>query len=190
MAIIHQTSMEPTKVELLTDWLPKQSWYLGGAGTPVLAKAGGFRLDDPAGEVGIEFVVVVDTAGAEPVAYLVPMGYRGEPLDGVPEAALVGTSEHGVLGTRWLYDGAHDPVVQAQLRALLAGAAVPQDQDEDDTPDLTVAVHGTADAQEFEPRLTRVLRAGEAAGDAAQLVAEWAWPDGSTGRGVFATAAR
>ncbi|MCC9309007.1 1,4-alpha-glucan branching protein [Kitasatospora sp. RB6PN24] len=190
MAVIHQTTMQPTKVELLTDWLPKQSWYLGGAGTPVLAKAGGFRLDDPAGEVGIEFVVVVDTSAAEPVAYLVPMGYRGAPLDGVPETALVGTSEHGVLGTRWLYDGAHDPVVREQLRALMNGGAVPQDQDEDDTPDLTVTVHGAVGDGEFDVRLSRVLRAGAAQGDTAQLVAEWTWPEGSTTRGVFATAVR
>jgi hypothetical protein len=38
-----------------------------------LAKAGGFRLDDPQGEVGIEFMVVTDTAGPQPVAYLVPL---------------------------------------------------------------------------------------------------------------------
>jgi hypothetical protein len=52
VAIIHNTTMVPTKLELLTAWLPRQPWYLG-AGRPELARAGGFRLDDPAGEVGI-----------------------------------------------------------------------------------------------------------------------------------------
>lgn len=29
MAVIHQTTMKPNKVELLTAWLPSQPWYLG-----------------------------------------------------------------------------------------------------------------------------------------------------------------
>lgn len=84
MAFIHHTTMTPTKLELLTEWLPKQNWYLGDANTPELSKAGGFRLDDPEGAVGIEFMVVVDAAAQEPVAYLVPMGYRDTALEGVP----------------------------------------------------------------------------------------------------------
>ncbi|GAB3986101.1 hypothetical protein GCM10029978_100720 [Actinoallomurus acanthiterrae] len=188
MAFIHHTTMTPTKLELLTEWLPKQSWYVGGAGTPELHKGGGFRLDDPAGEVGIELMVVVDTSGREPVAYLVPMGYRGTALGGVPGEALIGTSEHGVLGKRWIYDGAHDPVVMARLRALLRGEAVPQRQSVSDTPDPTVIVHGPVDG---EVRINRVLRSAEAADEAPGcLVAGWAWPDGTAARGVFATAAQ
>lgn len=30
MAIIYDTTMRPGKLELLTTWLPAQSWYLGG----------------------------------------------------------------------------------------------------------------------------------------------------------------
>ncbi|GAB4003942.1 hypothetical protein GCM10029992_47480 [Glycomyces albus] len=133
MATIHDTTMTPTKLELLTEWLPQQPWY-EGEGSPDLVKSGGFRLDDPEGEVGIEIQVAVDTAGPEPVAYLVPMGYRGAPLQDAPAGALIGTSEHGVLGPRWIYDGAHDPVVMAQLRALLRGEAEAQHQSESDTP--------------------------------------------------------
>lgn len=33
MAAIHRTTMTPTKLELLTGWLPKQSWYVGDAET-------------------------------------------------------------------------------------------------------------------------------------------------------------
>ncbi|WP_406204497.1 1,4-alpha-glucan branching protein [Kitasatospora sp. NBC_01560] len=190
MAAIHRTTMTPTKLELLTDWLPKQSWYLGTGAAPALERAGGFRLDDPAGAVGIEFMVVVDTSAQEPVAYLVPMAYRAAALEGAPGEALIGTSEHGVLGTRWIYDGAHDPAVTAQLRALLRGEAVPQHQSLSDTADPTVTVHGTAPGEAFDVRLHRVLRPAEAApGPAATLLAGWTWPDGTTVRGAFATVA-
>ncbi|MGY1577640.1 maltokinase N-terminal cap-like domain-containing protein [Streptomyces sp. MN13] len=188
MAAIHHTTMTPTKLELLAGWLPKQSWYVGHAGTPEPVKAGGFRLDDPEGEVGIEFMVVADAGAPEPVAYLVPMGYRGAALEGLPGEALIGTSEHGVLGTRWIYDGVHDPVVTAQLRALLRGEAVPQHQNESDTPDPTVTVRGTGPGDGFDIRLNRVLRPAEDEPEASgQLVAGWTWPDGTAARGVLAT---
>ncbi|MFF8504916.1 1,4-alpha-glucan branching protein [Streptomyces anulatus] len=187
MASIHRTTMTPTKLELLAGWLPRQSWYAGSGETPDLVNAGGFRLDDPAGEVGIEFMVVADRAGQEPVAYLVPLGYRGAALEGVPGEALIGTSEHGVLGTRWIYDGAHDPVVLAQLRALLGGDAKPQQQSVSDTPDPTVIVHGTGPGQGADVRINRVLRPAEAAqGSSGRLVAGWTWPDGTAVRGEMA----
>lgn len=191
MAYIHRTTMTPGKVELLTEWLPKQSWYAGESARPELAKAGGFRLDDPEGEVGIEFMVVTDTAGQEPVAYLVPMSYRGAALEGVPGGALIGTAEHGVLGTRWIYDGVHDPVVVAQLRALLRGETTPQHQSESDTPDPTVIVHGIGPEDGIEVQVNRVLRPGETAdGSPGRLIAGWTWPNGTTARGVFAAVTR
>ncbi|MEU3056149.1 maltokinase N-terminal cap-like domain-containing protein [Streptomyces griseus] len=192
MASIHRTTMTPTKLELITGWLPKQSWYVGAAGAPELVKAGGFRLDDPDGAVGIEFMVVTDVAGPEPVAYLVPLGYRGAVLEGVPAEALIGTAEHGVLGTRWVYDGAHDPVVLAQLNALLRGEATPQHQSLSDTLDPTVTVRGVAPGPGHEPevRISRVLRAAEAEqGASVRLVAGWSRPDGTAARGVFAAVA-
>ncbi|MCT7351172.1 1,4-alpha-glucan branching protein [Streptomyces sp. 15-116A] len=189
MAIIHRTTMTPTKLELLTAWLPRQSWYAGDAEKPELVRAGGFRLDDPEGEVGIEFMVVVDTAGQEPVAYHVPLSYRGAALEGAPDEALIGTSEHGVLGTRWVYDGIHDPVVTEQLLALLRGEAVPQHQNESDTPDPTVTVHGDAPADGRPVQIDRVLRPSEhARTTSAHVVAGWTWPDGTTARAVFASA--
>lgn len=185
MATIHDTTMAPTKLELLTGWLPQQSWYEGD-GSPDLVKSGGFRLDDPEGEVGIEIQVAVDTAGPEPVAYQVPMGYRGAPLQDAPAGALIGTSEHGVLGPRWIYDGAHDPVVMAQLRALLRGEAEAQHQSESDTPDPTVIAGGNGGGPEV--RLERVLRQGESSPPtSAYVVAGWVLPDGTAQRGVFAT---
>lgn len=190
MAVIHRTTMTPTKLELLAGWLPRQDWYEGDASE--LVNAGGFRLDDPDGAVGIEFMVVVDTGGPEPVAYTVPLSYRDAALDDVPDAALIGTAEHGVLGTRWIYDGTHDPVVTAQLRALVRGEATPQHQRESDTPDPTVTVRwseghgGAARDKEFDVRVERVPGKVEEA--LAGVVATWTWPDGTPGHGVVATA--
>ncbi|MET7622002.1 1,4-alpha-glucan branching protein [Streptomyces sp. NPDC005408] len=137
MAVIHKTTMTPGKLELLGVWLPAQPWYIGTAREPELTKAGGFRLDDPQGEVGIEFMVVTDRSGDRPLSYHVPLTYRGAPLDGADQA-LIGTSEHGVLGRRWVYDGTRDPVLVAQLLALLQGRAEPQAQSATNTPDPTV----------------------------------------------------
>ncbi|MGW1051488.1 maltokinase N-terminal cap-like domain-containing protein [Streptomyces sp. NPDC002521] len=137
MAIIHHTTLQPTKLELLTGWLPTRPWYRGGPDAPVLTKSGGFRLDDPEGEVGIEFMVATDTSTPEPTAYLVPLTYRGAPLEGA-EHALVGTMEHGVLGKRWAYDGCHDPVLVAGLLSLIEGRTQAQAQSIDDTPDHEV----------------------------------------------------
>ncbi|MFE6686385.1 1,4-alpha-glucan branching protein [Streptomyces sp. NPDC057743] len=137
MAVIHETTLKPTKLELLTAWLPDQPWYTGSGQAPELARAGGFRLDDPQGAVGIEFVVVTDRSGELPRAYLVPFTYRGAPLDGA-EAGLVGTMEHGVLGRRWVYDGTHDPVLVAQLLAFVQGRVEAQAQNSSDARDDSV----------------------------------------------------
>ncbi|GAA4937838.1 hypothetical protein HD597_004762 [Nonomuraea thailandensis] len=210
MAVIHHTVLKPTKLELLTSWLPSRPWYHGGAGGPELAKAGGFRLDDPAGEVGMEFLIVSDTSGAEPTSYLVPLTYRGAPLDGA-EHALVGTMEHGVLGRRWAYDGCHDPVLLAELAGLIGGRVQAQDQSTSDTPDRDVtrscagagpagfsaAVDDREGTELPAPggaalRLHRVLTpAGDGepalpAGAAGHLAGSWGLPDGTRARGLFA----
>ncbi|MEU6197980.1 1,4-alpha-glucan branching protein [Streptomyces sp. NPDC047061] len=207
MALIHHTTLKPTKVELLAGWLPTRPWYHGPA-APELVKAGGFRLDDPAGEVGIEFMVV--TAG--PGAYLVPLTYRGAPLEGA-EHALVGTMEHGVLGTRWAYDGCHDPVLTAGLLALIEGRTEAQAQSITDTPDREVersyagegpvpglgAPVDTDESTEFAVpgagpvlRLRRVLEPGSTPpdGTAGQVTGAWQQPDGNRARAVFATLGR
>ncbi|MFE1591162.1 1,4-alpha-glucan branching protein [Nocardia sp. NPDC058705] len=137
MAVIHQTTVTPSKLELLTGWLPGRQWYRGG--TPTLSKAGGFRLDDPAGAVGIEFMLVVDDSAAERVLYEVPLTYRGAPMSG-GEAALVGTAEHGVLGRRWIYDATADEVAVRAVVDFLSGKAVAQAQNHSDTADPSVLV--------------------------------------------------
>ncbi len=139
MAIIHEAALVPSKLELLTAWLPGRPWYLGDRTVPLLTTAGGFRLDDPDGRVGLEFMAVTDASGDEPVTYHVPLSYRGAPLTGADDA-LIGTAEHGVLGTRWIYDGTRDPVLVGQLFALLLGETVPQAQSISDTVDPSVSI--------------------------------------------------
>jgi hypothetical protein len=202
MAVIHQTYVKPTKLELLTTWLPTRPWYHGSA-EPELVKSGGFRLDDPEGEVGIEFMVVTDGTGA----YLVPLTYRAAPLPGA-EHALVGTMEHGVLGPRWAYDGCHDPVLTAGLTAFIEGRVQAQAQSVSHTLDREVARSWTGEARipaldaptdtdeatEFAVpdgptlRLHRVLTPGSTAPEGAlgQVTGAWAQADGTRVRALFA----
>ncbi|MFC4147193.1 hypothetical protein ACFO0M_13130 [Micromonospora mangrovi] len=117
MALLHRAEISPTKLELLAAWLPGRRWFHGPAGAEVVRVAA-FRFDDPAGEVGIETMLV--RAGDGPV-HQVPLTYRGAPLAGA-DGWLVGTTHHSVLGERWVYDGCGDPVYVAALaEAILAG---------------------------------------------------------------------
>ncbi|WP_328416985.1 1,4-alpha-glucan branching protein [Streptomyces violaceus] len=211
MAVIHHTTLTPTKLELLTSWLPSRPWYRGDAAEPKLVKAGGFRLDDPRGEVGVEFLVVTDTSGPRPTSYLVPFAYRGAPLDGA-EHALVGTMEHGVLGRRWAYDGCHDPVSLAQLSALIEGRVQAQDQNISDVPDREVTASCTGEGplptnftatddrdgtrlttpQGTTLHLHRVLQPAPAGpltparGATGHVTGSWQLPDGTRARGMLA----
>ncbi len=187
MAIIHKTTLEPGKLALLTSWLPRQPWYRGT--TPDLAKAGGFRLDDPDGEVGIEFCFVVDSSGSAPIVYHAPLTFRGAPLPGA-DAALIGESEHGVLGRRWVYDAEVDPVALEQMRALFRGGAEPQQQSVSNAADATVVVHGATRGDDPHPRAVRVLADGAAgshgvvaAEGKAWVEASWRVSEMSSGRG-------
>src|SRR6476469_1360950 len=114
MAILHQATITPGKRELMHGWLPTRSWYDGRERKPV----GSFRLDDPEGEVGCEFFLL----GGEGLTTLfLPLTYRAAALDGAEEH-LIGTTEHSVLGPRWVYDACGDPVgMAALLSAILTG---------------------------------------------------------------------
>jgi hypothetical protein len=177
MAVIHSTTLKPSKLELLTAWLPTQPWYRG-QGAPSLAKAGGFRLDDPAGEVGIELMIVTDTAGPEVDAYLVPLTYRATPGAGT----LIGSMDHGVLGVRYAYDGPTDPVFRFQVDALLRGEVLPQSQSESATIDPTVRVALAPGATDVE--IVRRLDAASAANLPGTVSALWRDPDGVANRSV------
>jgi hypothetical protein len=144
MALLHRAKLDPTKLELLTAWLPDRRWYEGQSAAG-LESVAAFRFDDPAGAVGIETILV--RVGDGPV-YQVPLTYRGAPLDGAEEW-LVGTTEHSVLGRRWMYDACGDPVYVAALgRAILAGGSQAEEHIdvngrlERREPTLTIGVGG------------------------------------------------
>jgi Maltokinase N-terminal cap domain len=200
MAIVHRTTLVPGKLDLLRNWLPAQSWYVRtAAARPELSRAGGFRLDDPDGEVGIEFMIVLNQAAGDTAAYLVPMTYRGSPLADADDA-LIGTTEHGVLGTRWIYDGARDQVLITQLAELTQGRAQAQAQSQSSTPDPTVhsrPVPGSleATAAKLKIAIVRPLIPADSNLDAdlgpagvGHVSATWTAADGSQVRSVVATA--
>ena len=113
MAVIHRASLVPSKLELIDRWLATQPWDGGGA---ELRRVGSYRFDDPDGEVGVEGLLV---ARGEMVFHVL-LTYRGAPLEGADEW-LIGTMEHSVLGTRWVYDGVGDPVAVAALARAMRG---------------------------------------------------------------------
>jgi hypothetical protein len=176
VAIIHRTTMSPSKLQLLSSWLPRQPWYVGPA-APDLSRAGGFRLDDPAGEVGVEFLIVNAVSASLGVTYNVPLTYRGAPVPAV-EGALVGTAEHGVLGPRWIYDGPSDPIFRDELVKLLCGLTLPQHASRSERADENVVVSPTADRDAAATAsVVRVLIGGvpEASPSVSTV---WTAPDG------------
>jgi hypothetical protein len=112
MAIIYKADLTPSKPELIGAWLDAQPWAGRGPGEIL----GAYRFDDPEGEVGVEAFLV---RRGDRLLHL-PLTYRGAPLPG-HEEHLVGTLEHSVLGTRWVYDGTEDEVSLACFRRALEG---------------------------------------------------------------------
>ena len=200
MAQIHRTTLTPGKLDLVGPWLTKQPWFVrapstGRApdhGTPVLSRGGGFRLDDPGGAVGIEFMVIADESAVDPadesagqpVFYLVPVTYRGAPLAGA-EHALIGTTEHGVLGRRWVYDGVHDLVLVSQLLALVQNLVRAQAQNVSDTVDEKVIARAG-----LPGRLDALRATATDAGDGTVLAVDADEPSASRTRQISLRIAR
>ncbi|MHA7862231.1 maltokinase N-terminal cap-like domain-containing protein [Tessaracoccus sp. Y36] len=164
--------LRPTKIELLQGWLPRQHWFFGDAGR--LERVANFRLADPDGEVGLDSMVISDGVHA----YFVPVTWRAAPLDG---GDLIGTLEHSVLGTRYCYDAATDPVFMAELERVIReadGQADVHDHDGNVLP-LVMDVHGSGvvpgEGSDAELELVRVLeRSADVPGDAlGTLIADW-----------------
>jgi hypothetical protein len=170
MAIVYQADLRPSKLELLAAWLPSRPWY-SGPGTAELTRVAAYRFDDPAGAVGMETMLV--RAGDGPVIQAA-LTYRGAPLPGA-DAWLLGTSEHSVLGRRWIYDACGDPVYAATLAAVIFGAAEQAEEfvDIDGQPQrrepvMSVSGSGKGDA----PTVTTIVRVDEA--DPTLIVADTA----------------
>jgi hypothetical protein len=123
MALLHRAELSPSKLELLTGWLPARPWYREDSADG-LERVAAFRFDDPAGQVGVETLLVA--VGDGPV-YQVPLTYRDAPLAGADDW-LIGTLDHSVLGKRWVYDACGDPVYAAALAAAVLADAGQADE--------------------------------------------------------------
>ncbi|MFI7673491.1 hypothetical protein [Actinophytocola sp. NPDC049390] len=155
MALIHRATLTPTKLELLSATLPGRPWY---AASGDLDRVAAYRFDDPAGAVGIETMLV---RGGDGPVHQVPLTYRAAPLAGA-DAWLLGTAEHSVLGTRWVYDAVGDPVYAAVLaHAILTGAGQAEELvDGVERRAPTMAVASTAVAGATAPAVGSVVRVG------------------------------
>lgn len=177
MAVIHQATISPTKLEFAQAWLDQQPWAPQGPTEMV----GGYRFDDPAGEVGIEGLLL---RRGEAVLHL-PVSYRGAPLEG-GEEFLVTTMTHTALGDRWVYLAAGDPVARAAYLAFLSGEQQQAPLEvhhcdgsvEHREPSVTITAHGevgkgTAEDLEF------VGLVGSPVPGTAWITATWAGGSGT-----------
>ena len=114
MATLYAAELRPTKIELLSRWVPTQSWA-NDVDTSILEQVGAFRFDDPDGEVGVETHLLRNKDGQ---VIQVPLTYRATALDGA-EDSLITTMHHSVLGERWVYDASVDPVFARTLAATI-----------------------------------------------------------------------
>ena len=117
MALLYKATLTPTKIELLQTWVSKQPW-LGDVDATTVEAVGSYRFDDPDGEVGMETHLL---RGVDGQILQVPVTYRAAPMAGA-DSLLIGTTQHSVLGERWVYDACGDPVyVRALATAVLSG---------------------------------------------------------------------
>ena len=154
MGLVHRATLTPSKQELVAAWVPARPW---AHGLEIARKVAEYRFDDPTGEVGIETILFADEHGT---TVQVPLTYRAAPLAGAQDF-LVGTSEHSVLGTRWVYDGCCDPVWATGLAtAILTGGTQVQMFLEEDGRRIDLpprmSVRGSGSAGTEVPAITRV----------------------------------
>jgi hypothetical protein len=116
MGIVHRATLTPSKQEIVQGWLPSRSWAVGRT---IAEKVAEYRYDDPEGEVGVETILWRVDDGT---LVQTPLTYRAEPLAGAQEH-LITTTDHSVLGERWVYDGCGDPVWASTLTAAIVGGA-------------------------------------------------------------------
>lgn len=160
VAKIYDTTLEPSKEAVVAEWITGQPWYRGGA-TPTLTKVGAFRFVDPEGEVGMETLLLREQdAGPDAPTYQVPVTYRSDLIPGVEP---IGSLKHGVLGLRYVNDGALAPRYLAELiRVVLTG----DDQAELSTGEpATVTVRGSGRAEIERVTMRKWRATADAEGD-------------------------
>lgn len=144
-------TLTPSKIDLLREWLPGQSWFDGDPAA--LSRAAAFRFVDPDGEVGIDCMVVTDGVHY----YFVPVTWRAEPL---PGGDLIGTLQHSELGLRYCYDAPSDPVFVAEATRVIYEADTQSDLHDpkgNELP-LSMTVRGSGVVGHVEGRL-EIMRA-------------------------------
>ena len=140
MALIYTARLDPDKPE----WIRRRLVAHGLPADVDAEQIGSYRLDDPAGEVGVEAMLL--RVGDR--LYQTAFAYRGDhPVAG----DVVAEADHSVLGRRWIMDAATDPDARRILAAAVRGD-IPQarlemhDESgthlETRTPDLTLRVVG------------------------------------------------
>jgi hypothetical protein len=141
---------------------------------------GTYRLQDPAGEVGMETHLLSDGDAA----YHVPMTYRGAPLPAAGHALIV-TAEHSRLGTRWIYDAEADPVWRAELLRMVLASGT-----SDAAASYQVEARGVrlgeAALTAAGIKVIRVLTQGPPPAAAAVVMGSWTMPGGAAAEGCLA----
>jgi Maltokinase N-terminal cap domain len=154
MALLHEATISPRKDELVGPWLRTRPWWDGeNERTP----GGSFRLDDPAHKVGMECFLFGSASGS---TLFVPVTYRDAPLPN-SERSLLGTMEHSVLGTRYMYDGCADPVFVATVLHTIRSGGRQADlllmrsdgTEVDREPDATAKGEGVSTVPHHSPSL-------------------------------------
>ncbi len=158
-------TITPQFRDFLPPWIARQPWY-SGEGVPSTRPVGFYRLEDPAGAVGLETHLLTDGTAV----YQIPMSYRGAPLARLagasqadPATALISQAEHSELGTRWIYDAVHDPVWIAVVTELVLAEGGAATRSSDTVgPALVRGVRYQAWAAGAQPaiELNRMLVAG------------------------------
>ena len=156
-AEIYDAVLDPGKLDLLRGWVRRQDWFDGDPER--LEQVTAYRFVDPDGEVGMESFLLSD--GSQ--TYHVPVTYRGAELSDAADA-LVGTTEHSVLGRRWVYDAPADPVYVTEVCRVISHrdpAADPLRVEEDAVTPSPVNIRGGGDglgqSPEASPRVIRVV---------------------------------
>lgn len=170
MALIYTAQLDPDKPE----WIRRRLVAHGLPEDVDAEKVGSYRFDDPAGEVGVESMIV--RVGDR--LYQTAFAYRGE---APTEGDIVAEADHSVLGRRWVMDAATDPDARRILTAGLRGEipqAVMDFHDESGTyletrqPDVTLRLVGEGDGGELELPVELADAAEESGDGPRRLVAE------------------
>lgn len=158
-------TLRPSKLALLQQWLPAQPWFRGSVADVEIV--GKFRFEDPAGEVGLDNMILRSRGDL----YYVPVTWRSRPLPSW--AQLIGELHHSELGARYCTNAADDPVFRDELARVVIegdGAAEIHSTTGDVVP-TGVTVRGNGETPAGSLRVVR--RLGTFYPGKAKLVAEW-----------------